>query len=1438
MNHAVRSRTPRARNPGRARIRTTPPILALCLLAALAGPARAQRTDAPSPRNPIYIADSPVAEQSLRQLPALIEQNNLDEAVRLADQVITGLGDRLIARDPGDPDAVHIPVRRRMERFVRSRPRLLEAYRRRITPAARSWLNAGDWDRVARDARLTEPGFIAATRRAQTLIESAHFSAGMALLAELEDHPDADALAPKASALARLGARYLGTDDAWELASRWAARAGEPPVERVPAPRRPDHGLPSPRARSLIWDDDQRQGEVTLDGIVPRELAREALTPEARVELNSAAPPARFSGANWRPTAWVAPIVVGANLYTNDGFTVSCFDRFTLRPVWRVRTLDADAEPPATADARARLGRIIEDQTSLTFDAGALYAATGVPRGGEGGPGARLVRLDAMDGGIEWSADITTLDPALAEASIRGPVVVDQGVVLVTARSSSRRQRLTSIAVAGFDAATGRLLWVRQIASAGSLPFQQMGQLAHTPIVKDGVVYATDRIGLAYAVRIATGQVVWARPLPAPDLYARFARPSFAGNSPVINAYGLFVLTSDGTRLLRLDPRTGATLGSRPADPLGEALYLLGVDDHTLAAVGPGSVTLYHADAPDDTPGVRSPGLGDEDGIRGRVLSVGGKLIAPVGAGAAVLDPRDPGRVRTIALDHTGNMLALDGQIIVVDEMDAVSFLAWETASGLLDERIQQDPGAAVTLAELAFRARREDRVLPAVERAMRVLRVQPIEQRRALEDQLFGVVLDMLKMVRPSRIKPDPGPEATQPWALPLDTRLALLDDLATLARTHEQVVAHRMALGALHERRRDHSAAIRAYQDILDQPALSTAMWEGAGIAVRAGLEATRRIGAILESVGYAPYEPMDQLAITERGFIDPPVEAGAYERLAARYPWSSITPALWALAADSYAIHDQVPASVIAALEGIEAARQLRRFSIETDQPTIDRLAELAISGMIATNRARDAQTLVSALGREFPALTLRVGGRAISADQLAAAALGANQLPALGAAFIRDDEPLLVTGSPVKPATRADPGGIALYAPQLGVLRYARVGPGSIEPVWSRTSPTNQWPLIPWQDQSRTLVFWPEGSASKTSGSLEAIETTTGRTVWSIDDVRLGLARASTRVPDDLARLDSGFPLPVGEPAPIHQLLVSTDGRTVVVADRVGRAAGFDLFSGEELWRHDLPLNRVHDLDLSAGLLGVCGLMVTDRAERQRAGSAVSIAAALDARTGESIQVLDRFGAQPRWVVASAEGRLFVATTERIIALNTKGGDIDWALHNERLAETVGAWISGQRLVVLDLTNTLWSLSLADGSRSTEPLDTRGRVSPRGWIDVRPGIDRTTIASSRGLVVFDHEQRVIAADPLGLDALADIAWGRGKAVLVAPPSTEGERSRTDLHLVGLEEGRLLDTTTLTVPASVDRTPVSAVAVNGGVIIGFGEVSVFVRTTFEPR
>lgn len=1383
--------------------------------------AHAQRLDGNSASNPIYIADSPTASDSLKRLPELIALDNLNEASRLVDQIITELGDRLIeSSNPG----VYIHVRKRIHEFVLDEPFLLKTYRTHITPPAQSWLEQGDWNRVARDAWLTKPGFIASLHQAQSLIESAHFHAGSRLLFELESHPDASELSDLAFPLSVLAAKYIDSDDSWSLADRWARLADLHPADRESLPvSSADRAGPAP-INSLVWRMDNPSKPVTLEGIVPGALGQAALTPESELDHIQNPDQPRLSGANWDPTAWVSPVVSGNMLYTNDGITISCFDRFTLRPIWRMQSNQGDADLPITPDARARLGRIIEDATTVTVVGEELFVPAGIPRSGERTGDDRLFKLDANTGQLRWAVDIHKLDDSLINASIRGPVVVDEGVVIVGARTNNRRQRLINFAVIGIDSATGELMWIRQIASAGSLPFQQIGQLAHAPALSNGIIYWTDHIGLGFAIEAATGNVIWARSLPPPDLYARSSRPSFSNNAPVITEHGIFTLTTDGTKVIQLDKLTGEIIATRAAEPVGESLYLLAVKDQ-IACVSPYRVTYYPAARFQSGATIKSALLGGTKGIRGRIVIAGDQLIVPVESGIEILNPARSQSTTQIKLDAYGNILVLDGQVIVVDEMNVSSFLAWDTASNMLKERVGSDPASAITLAELAFRAGRIDEIVPSINHAISVVRAQPRDKRTKLNDQLFSVVLDMV----------DPTSRSTnQSITISPEHQSEILNHLGTLAQSHQQVVAHRMALGAWKNRRSDAPGAIRAYQDILDQPALGSSMWEGTGIAVRGGLEASRRIGTILDTLGFSPYQEFDQLAHTERTFLDSTTNPSSLEQLARRYPWSTITPKVWLDVSDLWNQQEQISAAINAAGEGLDAARSLEQLGVKVDQGTIDLLAERAITGMIAINRAKDAESLASSLIQSFPELTIRIAGEIITRDQIALKAQAAAQLPQLGDSFIRDDSPLLLTGSPIKPATRIDQGGVVLYAPQLGRVEYVRAGRNVFETVWSRRSKTNETPIIPWQDSTRTLILWPEGSDTQDTGTLEAIETTTGRTIWTVSNIRTDLADKSSRIPDEIARIDSTFTSPAHGPVQINQLLLATDGHTVIVTDRVGRAIGFDLFSGEQLWRTDLPANRIHDLDLAGGVLGVCGLSIVDRAIHQREGSVTSVVASLDPRTGEAIQVIDRFGQLPRWVRVGIDGNLFVATAERIVAVNTKGGDIDWVLNNENLAESTSGWVLGNQLVVLADNTDMWTLSLGEGTKSTRPLDLRGRVINNGWVRVRSMINSFIIAGSKGFVAFDHNNDLIANDPIeSQNTMVDVAFGAGRIVFVESPQSDGDKSITQLYLLNQSDARLLDTTKLSIPMVVDRTPISVTAITGGVIVGYNEVSVFVRT-----
>ncbi len=1345
----------------------------------------------------MYLADSPTAWASLIQVEELLRLNNLDQAVVLIDQTITNFGHRLIESDrPG----IYILVRDHVNEFVLARPELLDACRRILTPSAETQLINDQWQSVYFNRWFTEPGYTASLYHAQTLIENAHFEEGIRSLQTLKSHPDHTSTNQNYTRLFTLATKMIDQD---QPHPRWQTSNS-----------------------SLPWNTNdqsaQQSQRLRLVGIIPEALAIESITPKPEIGQPKEFNRPRLTGANSNPTSWIMPVANDEYLFTNDGITISCFDRFTLRPIWRFQPTHSMGELPITQDERARLGRVIEDASSVTLINQSVYLASGIARNGNRAGDQRLFKLDAKTGQTKWAVDIQSIDHSLEESSIRGQVIVDQDTVIVGARTNSREKRLVSLTIIGLDSATGKTKWIQPIASAGTLPFQQSGQLAHSPVLHQGTVYWTDQIGLAFAIQAATGQLRWVRSLPSSDVYSRSNRPSFANNTPVIADQSMFTLSSDGSTIIELDKDTGQFINSRPADPNGEALYLLRVGN-MIACVSPFHVYFYSIDRFTTANPRKSALIGGTRGIRGRVIVRQDQLFIPTANGIEIIASDRPLTSTSIPLGHTGNILALEGQIIVADEMNISSYLSWETTQSILKGRIELDPTAAITLTQLAFRANKPNQTIQAANRAIQIISALDHSSKERLANDLFIVLEEMLS---------NPKDQHTRIGSK--DHQRSIINHLSTLATTHRQVVAHRIALGQWNENHGTKSHAIRAYQDILDQPTLSRAMWEGSGIAMRGGIEASRRIGNILEASGYQPYESFNTTAQSERSFLSESPPKEQLEALAQQYPWAKITPKLWLEVAQITNKNHQITATTHASKNGIQRAIALKELGIQTDQSIVNQLTQLAITGMISNNQAHEAQKLAYTIGLVFKDLTLRIDGQVITQDQIIAKAKLANHTPVLGNKFLRSTNTLLIPGNPIEPAVRIDRGGTIMHSPQNGMVDYIRVGRGAYETIWSRQSENLTPPTIPWQDEQQTVLLWPIDHYFASTGSLESINTTTGKTNWIIYDIRTTLSNKSTRTPDDLARVDGMFDTPLVGTTPLNQLLITADGHTMIVSDRIGRAMGIDQHTGEILWNNDLPANRIFDLDLNGNTLGICGVMTIDQPNLQQNGAHSPIAASINPRTGEITQLIDQLSEFPRWIRADTQGNLVVGTFANIISLEPATGSINWVYNDDLLEETQGAWIANNQLVVEDANNTLWTLNLDQADPSAQQLDLRHQLGNQSWVRVRSTLDSLLIATDKGFAAFSKDQQLVATDPIHTQSkMIDVAWGLDQLVMIQEPVSDQQHTRSDLFLINHHTGELLDVITLSLPSTIHRTPKSLTPITGGVIVAYHEVSVFVRT-----
>ncbi len=1383
-------------------------IAASLALGAVPAPAPAQ------PDNPVFLDDSPLASDTLRRLDDLVSIESWAEAARVLQRLLDDEGARVLPSE-ADPD-LFVPVRRVVHERLLASPELLERYREAENETARAMVESGRAAEAERSRLLTPWGYEAALRVSQELLESARFRAAAAMLAQLETHPDR-AGDPGADAVRLLAqvARYIDDEDIAARAARWAEQSGiaAPETRRIEPPA----GL---RADSVGALGRERGPEVDLGALGREPLRSEPLSPidplvfDAPAELRDQRPGER---TRQRTFAWSMPTVVGDTLYVSDGITVSAWDRFTLSPIWRRRI-----GPPAGQGSRdrwieatrQRLGQSLEDSSSVTIDGDLLLTASGFARSGRREDGGEVVALDRHSGEIFWSADVSSLDETLRDASVRGPVVVVDGTAVVAARKSVRARRLLSEYVVGLDVRDGSLRWSRLVASAGSLPFQQVGRVARAGVGHRGVYVRADEIGAVEAIDAGSGAPVWVRRFTPAAMYRPTSTPPWSTAAPIIDGDSVILISPDGEEIIRLDIATGAVLARRPSADFASPDYLVRVGG-SLAAVAPERVSFvdvrrFHADA------VRMGAAIDPAIVSGRATPAGGRLLLPTHEGVVVFDPmrpRDPARVQ---LDLTGNLLALEGQLVAVGEFEAHSYLEWSVASSLLEERMRrapEDPAPAATLAELAFRAGEHERIAPAADHALRALRGAGDDPAaRRVADRLFRSLLAMVR---------SEGGAPGEPTIGVVSTRRELIDRLGRLAREPEQRVAHLMALGSLRDRTGDAGGAIDAYQSVLADPALSGATWRGAELAVRAQLEATRRVRAVVLRHGHDAYRAFDAQARVELGLV-PPADGAALAELARRYPAAAVTPELWSRAAAEYERAGRPHASERALRSALAAARLLEDSGAPVAPEQLGEIVGRLATSLARRARADEAAELIDRLRDERPGVTPTRDGAPVDIASLTRQP-PRGRLPVIGTRLSTGERPQLLPGVPVKPlepSASAPTDRALLVSRTRSELTLVVSGPAGVESVWAR--PLGDGARVVRMDAAGVLIHSGEGG----EGGFTRLALDDGRELWSIEPLGRTLSALSDRAPGagggpvGARRFES--PLD-GAVAP-DALVLSLDDQTLVVADRLGRIIAHDMTTGDELWTRRSRLAWIHDLDVGAGLVALGGV----RPDAEGAAGWTPAIEALDARTGEVISPIEGVSSEVRWVRMGESGDLIAGLAAAIVSLNVVEGRVNWVTSSRATDGSRGAWLMGAQMVIMDADGRLWLGDNAGGSIRAQELD--ADVGDGGWVDVHRAGGRVLVATEEGVRLYDADGRTVGADALASDGrtLAP-ALARGLVVVLERrepglDAPRGDAGESWVHVLDTSSARLRGSYDLPMVAE----PAGVAVIDGHVLVGMGDAT----------
>ncbi len=1346
--------------------------------------------------NPVFINDSPTAAEALIRVQENIAAGNTDQAVRVLQKL---LDDEPLSLTPSVADpALFLSVRDRIHSLLLGDEKLLELYRRTQEPLAAEGLKRGENAKVEISRLMTPSGLTAALRVASDHLENARFHAALMTLESIERHPDR-ALAkggPGATAAANLAGRltqYLRSERALGLAERFAKAGGQ--KKDWPAVT-PPLMAPAVSALSPI-------GPAQLSGIVAKPLAVEPYTTDEPVESPG------FARNNEVPRSQrmlsTLPTVSGDAIYFCSARHVTALDRYTLRERWRLDVSGILAAGPDVARApdrdpfaRTRGFATAEDPDTVTVTAGEALTVVSSPAGAED-PREVVIAIDTASGRPRWRLDVAEIDPVLLGARVRGPIMVGDGVAVLTLRKEAQNRRVTALYAAMISIGDGRPLGLRLIGSIGSLPWNRgAGQVSDGGALHDGVFYRPDRMGLVAAYTAAEGRPVWVRRF-ASELYdASAAGQTYTMQLPVLIGDELTVITPDRRQVVTMDARTGAILRALPTDRLGKPDYLVPLGG-LMAAIGDKQIVTFSAAAAvaDGKPVtvLNALSVGKraiELGIRGRVIAAGASLLVPVATGIAVFDGKDLAKEpATIALDNPGNIVYDGGQLIVTDDLRASNYLAWAEADRLLSARIaarKEDATSGVALAELAFRAGHPERILFGADAALGALAMLPgaalKEAANAERSRLAAALRGMAEAAHAGDVS-----------AKGMDVALVgeIVERLGRIVVDSEEQVAFQLCLGQQRQNEGRDADAAAAFQRVLDRPELADAAFRGRQLSLRADSEATRRLEKLVTARGRGAYAAQDTAMTGALRALGQGVSTDDLERTARRFPVGRETPALWSRIATIHQGADRQRAAARALELGLQTSERMP----DAPAAVVGELAGRLIDSYSQRGLLTAAADTLKRTRARFGELALTRDGKPLDGVKLAAE-LGARlaesrRWPRVGQPVGEGVQPLLgwtIVEPIIQPTSGVTPAAIvmsnldkeiALFAPRPAAEGGVEGDGMTLQPIWTAPMAGEEWRLLKLDNRAAFLFSFGKNGApggDGGTGSLVRVDTATGQRTFRSEAISTYFKPIDQKRGE--AVLQERFRHPLGSLLSGESVVVTMDERTIALVERGGRAVALDADSGAFLWSATTPVERVYDCAVEGNLLVIAG----DQPVRPGSAAFMPVMLMLDARTGQVVQqyppakteVRDGLG-QMRWVRIDSRGEVIAGLEGGIVSIDPDSGRESWRNPQGPAVRTLGAWLRGDRMLLVAEDRQLWSAETATGTIRAGAVESRGRTLSDAEVNtVITSEGNFAVCSAHGVAIISPEGALLGTDALGAtDNLIPPVAGQGVFVTMETGST---------------------------------------------------------------
>lgn len=1360
------------------------------LLSALVVPGR---SDAQVIQNPVYVDDSTAAADAIAQARARLAAGDATEAVRLLQEVLDAEGDRLLPSD-GDQD-LFVTVRRRVHSEILDRPELLTRHRAIFGAAADARLNAGDEAGVARSYFLTSAGLDATIRLAERRLEAAQFDVAWRTLEPAVSHPDfLGERAARAAALLDRIRMYTEARGADLLAARFADSLGTPGPADAPL-------LPAPPL-NLGLSTLEVGPDVALDDLVARPLASAPLPrPAPSAEPDQRSAPTRRAAGRFTPLHYVLPTVTQQAVYVNDGRSVSAYERFTLGMIWR--TDYADDEQRRTQTSHVTSGRnAIEDLAAVAVSGRFAVAVGGIATRGVREDNDEAHAFDALSGVARWSVSVDDIAPVLAEGSYRGPAVIDQGVAVLGVMKSIKERRLLSFYLVGLDLVTGQTRWIRPLGSSGTLPYGAVAKIADIPVLTDGLIFQMDSLGFIAATDTVTGDLRWIRRLPVQNTINPIRR-TWDGSRPVVHAGVVYTTTPDRRSVLALDAETGLILSSRPASDFRDPEYLLAADGHLVAVAEERITSLAFESFTDGaaTPAVILEARGSS--IDGRVAVAGPRVLVPTPEGVRVAraDAAGPEEARLAPLDRAGNLVALESELVVADATRLHTYLIWDTAERVLRERMAaspHDPAPAVTFVELAHRAGRNDRILPAVDAALAAIARNPLDDHNArARSRLFESLWSM--------VAPDDRRGALP--GIPPELEPALIDRLGQAASTPPQRVRFLLAEGSIHEANDAGERAVAAYQRILDTPTLSETKFDSAGVEARADAEAAKGLTRVVRRHGAGVYRAFAAEADRALASLGAQSDPSLFAAIAKRYPVAPAASRAWLRAAEQYERQGR-PRRALAALEDAHSAAE---NSLERDAEFLGELTGRLIVALIDAGRLESAAAAIRrARQTGMPGLIPTVRGEDASLDSLServrARRASAGRLPDIGLPPENARTELLpgwiVERTLLSPDTQPTTES-ALLRSDDAIALFRTNHTGGVREVWrapmqaGAVTLANTWDAV--------YILEPGERVRR----IVRIDRDTGAVVWR------GSLSNDFIPADDTGLVTAG-------------VFVAMDHRTMAFVRTDGAAEAIDLDSGARLWSRPAILPAVADAAADADTLLIIGSL--DRPQRGREADIIRPAAlTIDLRTGETIERLEPALGALRWARLTSDGVAILGGDAGVLAYDLLRERQQWLAEDLVGVRTIDAWPVGDRVIILGDDASLWQIDFGDGRPRARPLETLGRLTRTIQIGESPRIaavgDHLVVTSLNGLLAFDRAGELVGADRRADDlpvAIGAIGAAYAVTATINPAFVDAGALWHDLYIFGAKSGSIAQRRLINLEARPDRIAL----LDGRILISAGK------------